>query len=435
MENMETIKTWTVDDVCNVFGQCRLDDLCENVRNEEVDGEALSYLWENNGLSELGVSALQATRLIKKLKTFTTPKEGEAPKGGPEAETKPQSEVQVEGGVGEKIDQGTKNETDKAVADANAQQKLELDNKKEAENNSKRTAEIEAKTDADADAARGKSGDGAKHEVEEITTQALDGKGEQMAAKATASVTATEAEKWAEDDEMNTKIMAYVEPLDYGGQSTGYESAVCKLLHARADPNLPDQAGGMPLANAVSAGSHSVVALLLQSRVDPDIGLEYAKRSDDLMIELLTNPLEHFDLDSVYNCYHNTPQWREARNLLFWARDRLQVEAAIAQTTRDTALERAEEAHSAQMVAEANEKRARDARSTEKFKKGTKVRLSKKGGQAPSGYDWSDDAIMPGDVGEVLVCRVLDGVVDVFVKGPRGRTCSYDADQLEVVLH
>merc|ERR1711920_152574 len=102
---------------------------------------------------------------------------------------------------------------------------------------------------------------------------------------------ATEPEKAAEEDEMNTRIMAYVEPADYGCSSNGYESAVCKLLHGRADPNLPDQAGAMPLANAVAAGAHSVVALLLQSRVDPDIGLEYAKRSDNLMIELLTNPL------------------------------------------------------------------------------------------------------------------------------------------------
>merc|ERR1711920_694990 len=151
------------------------------------------------------------------------------------------------------------------------------------------------------------------------------------------------------------------------------------------------------------------------------------------MIELLTNPLESFDLDSVYNLNHKPQRWKDTRNLLLWARDRLTCEADIAQRARDIAIKRAEEDHLAKAVKEAAEKRAEEARWIQKFKKGTKVKLSERGHQAPPEYDWSDDAIKPGDVGEVLVCRMLYGVVDVFLKGPHGRTGSYDAEHLEVV--
>jgi len=69
------------------------------------------------------------------------------------------------------------------------------------------------------------------------------------------------------------------------------------------------------------------------------------------------------------------------------------------------------------------------------FRKGTKIQLSPSGCEEAPDYDWGRDALKPGDLGEVLSCRIVndlvDVFVDVFVKGPSGRTDSYNAVDLE----
>jgi len=425
-ENTDAIKAWSIDQVCELFGSCRLDEFCETARSEEVDGEALAYLWENNGLSELGLSKLQQSRLVKKLRDCTKKVE-ESSKDEAGGASPQKAQAPAEAVAGENNDQGAKPGVDQAI-ESSAAAKAEVGAKAGAEAEPMRPAESEAKPEAGAAAARSTAPGEQKAAGDVASKDAADGR-EDLEMKMAMG------EEAGDQQDANSKIMAYVEPADYGVATDGYETAVCKLLHSRADPNLPDTSGSMPLCNAVAAGAHSVVALLLVSRVDPYMGLEYAKRGDDLMHMLLANPMETMDLGGVYNCYDKCLEWREARSTLIWARDRLHAEDRRAREAQGKADDQAEQERLNKEAAAEAERRAKEAQWMNKFKKGTKVRLSRKGKQAPPGYDWSDDAIMPSDVGEVLVCRLVQGEVDVFIKGPRGRTCSYDADQLEVVVH
>jgi len=77
---------------------------------------------------------------------------------------------------------------------------------------------------------------------------------------------------------------------------------------------------------------------------------------------------------------------------------------------------------------EGEERKAKAVNAAElmaRFQVGDRVRLSTKGRKVPLGFDW---------VGrEILGCRVIRGTAVVFVKGPEGRTVTYDAVNLEVV--
>jgi hypothetical protein len=59
---------------------------------------------------------------------------------------------------------------------------------------------------------------------------------------------------------------------------------------------------------------------------------------------------------------------------------------------------------------------------------GDEVCLNEAGVEVPPGYDWSEDALQPGEFGEVV--RTGNGIV---VKGPRGNTDVYEEEFLEVV--
>merc|ERR1711971_206158 len=98
--------------------------------------------------------------------------------------------------------------------------------------------------------------------------------------------------------------------------------------------------------------------------------------------------------------------------------------AAVAEEQQRQAAAAAEEKARKAKLAKELAARAAD------FKKGDKVKLSASGCEAPEDYDWSRDAMQPGDVGIVLSARVVDEIVDVFLKGPSGRTDSYSAVDL-----
>uniref|UniRef100_A0A7S0F8D2 SAM domain-containing protein n=1 Tax=Pyrodinium bahamense TaxID=73915 RepID=A0A7S0F8D2_9DINO len=101
------------------------------------------------------------------------------------------------------------------------------------------------------------------------------------------------------------------------------EEAVCRLLSMRAEPNVFNEVRKTPLAIAVTTGDHSIASLLLCSRAHPRE--TEALRNDNIMSELLNNPLERMQLDSPYNFLHRTYEWREARSLLLRARSELQA--------------------------------------------------------------------------------------------------------------
>merc|ERR1712129_5589 len=92
-----------------------------------------------------------------------------------------------------------------------------------------------------------------------------------------------------------------------------------------------------------------------------------------------------------------------------------------------------EEAH--RLREEAEKTRARRAVQLQAmlqlFRRGDRVRLNAQGCAEDPDYDWSGDALQPGDLGDVLSCQILDDDVYVFLRGPGGRTDSYSAGDLE----
>lgn len=78
--------------------------------------------------------------------------------------------------------------------------------------------------------------------------------------------------------------------------------------------------------------------------------------------------------------------------------------------------------------------------STGVFEIGSGVRLSPKGREVDDGYDWGEDPLRPGEVGDVQEPTDEDADLEscedlgmVFVVGPRGDSAFYDPLDLELV--
>jgi len=306
-------------------------------------------------------------------------------------------------------------ERERAEAEARARQEVEMRAQLEAEMRTKVEAEVKAKVEAQLGGTRLAEAAAAVPVPEE----------QQPAAASVAGA----APAPPPEDAQVPKLDPEAPILD--AVRSGDEAMLCSLLAKRADPNSLDDFGGPLLDLAISCKSHSMAALLLSARADPQAASVDMPRNDGVMFELLSNSNENMGLDTSFFLYHKSDEWREARQLLMWAKGRINGEESAAAERRRAAEEEAAEARAEAEVETARRRREEESRLVAQFKPGDKVRLNEQGCDAPPSYDWSAEVLRPGDVGEVLSCRVLRGELDVFLRGPRGRTESYLADDLE----
>lgn len=333
-----------------------------------------------------------------------------------QAKLKAEMQVKAEAEKKTKLEQAAR---DQVQAEANAKKEIEMKANAEAELRAKMEAEMKARVEAEMRA---------KLEAE------MKAKFEREMKATAEPATAEPAVKVIKPAEAEVKVEKLEpEPKIFEALRSNDEALVCSLLTERADPNALDDFGGPPLDLAISWKSHTMAALLLHARADPNTCSVGMPRNDGVMFELLSNSQESMELEYSYFCHHKSDEWREARQILLWARKRLANEERLTQEREEAELEQAEEKR-LEAEAEARKKQKEIERNMiAQFRPGDKVRLSKQGCEAPLGYDWSDEVMRPGDVGEVLSCRVIQGVLDIFLRGPRGRTESYDAIDIEHV--
>lgn len=309
---MEAARSWSVEDVVSMFQSIRLDKYCDIIREENINGFVLVDLFQNSGLEDLGMSKIHQARLRG---YFYTGNEGSATEPGAPAANKTEMPAKTEANV-------------KNLIDAKAQVEVESETKIEATGGAK----VETIVDAGSAAKLQKDS-----EVKVKETEIL-----QVSVNSTATVARNvevkpniegAVEKQKEIERMITFSQAAAPipsepPPIFAAVDSENPEEICSLIAKHADPNSVSPAGDFPLLNAVMCKNHSIVALLLISKADMHMctttglrALDFVERKDQLMRELLTQPLSSMQLDSVYNHFHQSDEWREARELLQYARN------------------------------------------------------------------------------------------------------------------
>lgn len=306
---LEVAKKWSVEDVVSVFSTIRLEKYCDVIKEESINGFLLTDLFLNQGLADLGMSPLHQARLRNHFADI---------------EKEAQMKVDAQSATVEKA-------------------------KVEAETETKTKAKVEADVKVEMEDSLSKTMEESLEEiVDEFPDETVEERMARLEEEKKNEIEAFRKRKQKAVVVKNEKkeVKAPSENLDllmFTAIRSKNEEEVCNLLAKKADPNRVNSVGEFPLHNAIMNNSHLIVALLLYSKADSNMctskgltALELADRKDMVMRELLTQPVRSMELDSPYNQYHKSADWREARALLMHARtyiggtkSRIQVDTQI----------------------------------------------------------------------------------------------------------